>query len=68
MVYVHQGKYKEALSEFQKEADLSGNSAFATGYLGYGYAAAGRRSEAEKKIEELKTRSQKQYVPAYAVP
>ncbi len=66
-VYAHQHKYREALQEFEKAATFSGNSSYALGYLGYGYAVSGRRSDAEKKIEQLKRLSQQTYVPALSI-
>ena len=66
-LYAHQHRYREALEEFEKAAALSGNSGYATGYLGYGYAAAGRKRDAEKKIEELKKLSRQTYVPAFSI-
>jgi TolB-like protein/lipoprotein NlpI/predicted Ser/Thr protein kinase len=66
-VYAHQHKYREALEEFEKAAALSGNSGYATGYLGYGYAVAGRKLDAERKIEELNKLSRQTYVPALSI-
>src|ERR1700730_18976994 len=66
-VYAHQGKYDGAIAEFQKAVSLSEDSALATGYLGYGYAVAGRKSKAEEKIQELKELSRHRYVPALSI-
>jgi serine/threonine protein kinase/tetratricopeptide (TPR) repeat protein len=66
-VYAHQHKYREALEEFEKAAALSGNSGYATGYLAYGYAVAGRRWDAKKKLEQLQKLSRQTYVPAFSI-
>jgi tetratricopeptide (TPR) repeat protein len=67
VIYAHKGKYIEAIAEFQKAVSLSGASALATGYLGYGYAIGGKRNEAEGKIKELKELSKQRYVPAFSI-
>ena len=66
-VYLKQNKPREALQEFEKAVKFSGNSSYALGYLGYGYAAYGRRPNAERKIEYLKALSEHTYVPALSI-
>ena len=66
-MYLKQNKPREALQEFEKAVKFSGNSSYALGYLGYGYAAYGRRPNAERKIEYLKALSEHTYVPALSI-
>jgi tetratricopeptide (TPR) repeat protein len=66
-IYAHQGKHEQAIAEFEKAVTDSAGNAYAIGYLGYGYAVAGRRSEAEKKIAELRERSRHKFIPSFSV-
>jgi non-specific serine/threonine protein kinase len=50
------GQFDAALDELRKGADASGRMPLALLYLGTGYAAAGRRPEAEAVIAELERR------------
>jgi pentatricopeptide repeat protein len=59
------GLYREALPEFQKHLDLNG-STIPLAYLGYCYARLGEHSQALRILEEMKARSHKEFVPAYA--
>jgi tetratricopeptide (TPR) repeat protein len=52
--YERAGKYREAISLFQKARVLSGNSTFAVARLGHVYARAGQRKEALRLLAELK--------------
>jgi eukaryotic-like serine/threonine-protein kinase len=67
VVYAYQGKHNEAITEFQKAVTDSAGSAYSIGYLGYGYSVAGRRSEAEKKITELRGQSRHKFIPSLSV-
>jgi DNA-binding winged helix-turn-helix (wHTH) protein/TolB-like protein/Tfp pilus assembly protein PilF len=60
--YVHKKIYREAISEFQKARAVSGGSPDMMGLLGYAYAIAGKRSEAEKILKELDQLSRQRYV------
>jgi tetratricopeptide (TPR) repeat protein len=51
--YDLQGKYNDALAEFQKAASLSPRSSLVKSELGYAYAKAGKREEAQRVIEDL---------------
>jgi tetratricopeptide (TPR) repeat protein len=59
--------YEEAIAETQKASDLSGKSSWALASLGHIYAAAGRRSEAQKVLDELTQRAKQDYVPPYFI-
>ncbi len=62
--YLDIGKYPEAISEIQKAISLSGESAPLLAVLGRAYALAENRTQALKILDELRVRSQKEYVPA----
>jgi serine/threonine protein kinase/tetratricopeptide (TPR) repeat protein len=57
--YNLQGKYNEAIVEFQKALSLSPGSTLAKSDLGYAYAKAGRREDALRVLDDLQ-RSQGQ--------
>jgi eukaryotic-like serine/threonine-protein kinase len=51
--YNLQGKYNEAVPEFEKALSLSPESMLAKADLGYAYAKAGRREDALRLIDEM---------------
>jgi eukaryotic-like serine/threonine-protein kinase len=51
--YDLQGKYNEAVPEFQKALSLSPGSTLLKAELGYAYAKSGRREEALRALDEL---------------
>jgi Flp pilus assembly protein TadD len=57
--------FAEAIEEFQSAATLSGNHPFYLSGLGYGYAVAGRTSEAVKILNQLTQLSTRKYVSPY---
>ena len=66
-VYVQHRRHEEAIAEFQKVVTLSGRNPSLLGLLGYGYAVAGKRGEAQailKELEELQTR---QHVSSFEI-
>lgn len=64
-VYVQKRMFAEAIEEFQSAATLSGNHPFYLAWLGYGYAATGRTSEADKILGQLMQLSTRKYVSPY---
>jgi tetratricopeptide (TPR) repeat protein len=60
--YLHKGMYREAVAEMQKAIDLSGGSPVWVSRLGSVYAQAGRRDEAIKILNGLKSRSKREFV------
>lgn len=64
-VYLLDSKYDVGLAEMKKALDMSGNNPMILGGLGWGYAVAGRRAEAQKVLEELKKRSEGEYIRPY---
>ena len=62
--FVHKSMYTEAVVEFEKALVMSpGNTLLISG-LGYAYAVAGRRLEAQKVLDKLNELSKQKYVPA----
>ena len=61
-VYVKKGQYADAIAEYQKAIPLSGESPDEPAALGYALALSGRKREALKVLDELKSRSQLSYV------
>jgi TolB-like protein len=61
------GQLEKAIVEFKASADLSGRwPLFVAGY-GHACAAAGKRKEALKAVEELRDTSMRKYVSSFAV-
>jgi serine/threonine-protein kinase len=54
--YLKLGRNEEALTNFEKAAKLLGRASFSLYQLGYGYAAAGKRTEAYAVAMELEER------------
>jgi len=65
-VYVAQQKYEEAITEFKTGAAFSNNGGALAG-LAYGYAMAGRKDEAIRIVEELKTTDQGRRIVPYRI-
>lgn len=63
-IYVAQQKYDEAIAEFVKGVNLGNNGGALLG-LAYGYAMSGKKDEAIKIIDELKTTQKRGRVVPY---
>jgi serine/threonine-protein kinase len=61
------GQHDEALAEFQAAVDLSGRLPLSLAALGHGYAAAGRKTETHRVIDEIRDASKHKYQSSYAV-
>jgi tetratricopeptide (TPR) repeat protein len=62
-VYAQKKMYEEALAHAQKARELPGvGSAWLAGYI---YAVSGRRSAAQRVIDELKELSRQRYISPY---
>jgi DNA-binding winged helix-turn-helix (wHTH) protein/TolB-like protein/Tfp pilus assembly protein PilF len=61
LVYEQKGMYKEALSEFQKNVELSGNGNQGLTLLAHIYAVSGRKDEAKKLLAEISKRSKQDF-------
>jgi TolB-like protein/Flp pilus assembly protein TadD len=59
--YTQKGMYKEAVAELRKAISISSGPE-GLAMLGYTYARAGRRSEAEKILNRLKKMSDRRYI------
>ena len=62
VAYVKKSMYKEAMAEFEKGVSISPDDLEALTGLGYGYAATGKRAEAEKVISRLNQLSTREFV------
>lgn len=65
-VQIAAGDYGSAIATLEKAAEAGHRSSSTLGTLGQAYAAAGRRSDAEKILAELARRSRERYVPPHA--
>lgn len=62
---LHSGDLKSALAEIERARQLSGDTPDARADLAYAYARAGRASEAETILRQLKRTARRQYVDPY---
>jgi tetratricopeptide (TPR) repeat protein len=65
--YEGTGKHLEALSEYQKAAELSDGNLDAIAALAHAYAVGGRRAEAQKVLRDMLQKSETTYVSPYLV-
>lgn len=66
LAYIQQQKLAKGSAEFEIAVSLE-NEPFTLGYLGYGYAAAGRRAEALQILDVLLARARQTYVSPYTL-
>ena len=66
LIYAQTGHSPEAVAEAQKGAQLS-DSQLAQGFLGYTYAAAGKKSEARKIAADLQANMARRFVCPYEI-
>jgi serine/threonine protein kinase/Flp pilus assembly protein TadD len=64
--YTQQGLYPEAIIELKKAVALSEGSPMLIGHVGHAYGLAGMSADATRTLAELKTLSEREYVPASA--
>jgi tetratricopeptide (TPR) repeat protein len=64
--YVENRQFTEAISELQKAREIEDNH-FVLGSLGYAYARAGKRDEAQRVIATLTMWSQQRFVSPYSI-
>jgi len=62
--YYSKGMIKEAINELEKAVDLSSGNAFATAGLVCGYYFTNKKDKAGKLFDDLKKRSETEYIPA----
>ena len=61
------GRIPEAITAYEKAVELEKSNAENWSNLGYAYAVAGKRAEAERIIADLKTSSSRGYVAPYDI-
>jgi TolB-like protein/Tfp pilus assembly protein PilF len=66
-VLEHKGQIQEAVIEFETAVRLSGTDVRAVGELARAYFLVGRKAEAQQLWDQMKSLSQRQYVPAYSL-
>ena len=64
LAYLHKGMYEEAIAELRKE--VAGRSNPVSVHLGYAYAVAGKRDEAQEMLDKLNEQSKQRYVSAFS--
>jgi tetratricopeptide (TPR) repeat protein len=67
LAYLQKSMNKEAIAEFEKGLVISHGHVWALADLGYAYAVAGRRTEAEKLLDQVNHLSRQEFVPADAM-
>ena len=67
LAYERKRQFPEAIAEMEKAHSLDNNNAWITGYLGYVYAAAGKKAEAQKVLDELKELSKQRWVSPFNI-
>jgi eukaryotic-like serine/threonine-protein kinase len=67
LAYVQKSMYKEGIAEFEKMLVTSPGSPMALSGLGYVYAVAGNRAEAQNVLDQLNEISKQKYVSAKRV-
>jgi TolB-like protein/DNA-binding winged helix-turn-helix (wHTH) protein/Flp pilus assembly protein TadD len=65
--YLGLARKSEAISEFQKAVELSQADSDPVASLAFTYAVAGRRSDAQRILEDLKRQSKTSYVSPYMI-
>jgi tetratricopeptide (TPR) repeat protein len=63
MAYYANGDYEEAVKEHQKATEISGGAAWMAMNLELALSQMGKREEADRLFEELKVRSETEYLP-----
>lgn len=66
-VYIQQGCLEDAIEELQLTYTLDDEAYLAMGFMGYAYALAGQRAEAETMLNVLLEVSQRKYVSPYSM-
>ncbi|MGH9872470.1 MAG: tetratricopeptide repeat protein [Pyrinomonadaceae bacterium] len=65
LAYERKKQYSEAIAALEKALTLDNNTSI-LGYLGYVYAASGKKAEAQKVLVELQEISKQRYVSPYS--
>jgi tetratricopeptide (TPR) repeat protein len=62
--YIFNSMYKEGIAEFEKILAISPGNNVALSGLGYAYAVAGRKAEAQQVLHQMNELTKQKYVPA----
>jgi serine/threonine protein kinase/tetratricopeptide (TPR) repeat protein len=65
LAYLAKGAYPQAIAACRRAVEFSGNDPSRTVGLARAYALAGRTSEAQKILSDLRNSSQRSYIPPY---
>jgi DNA-binding SARP family transcriptional activator len=63
--YFLSGRQQDGLAELERAVSIASGGSLWLGQLGQAYALAGQTAKAHEILEELESRSEKDYVPAY---
>jgi DNA-binding winged helix-turn-helix (wHTH) protein/TolB-like protein/Flp pilus assembly protein TadD len=63
--YAAQGSHRLAIAELEKAQQLSGNNSSVVAELAWAYAAAGRKEDARRLLQELSQKAKTSYVSPY---
>ncbi len=66
LAYERKKQFPEAIAALEKARSLDSNPSV-SGYLGFVYAAAGKKAEAQRVLNELKALSKQRHVPPYSI-
>jgi serine/threonine-protein kinase len=67
LAYVQKGMLEEAINEFKTSIKILGRNPGVVAALGHTYGLLGRRSEAQKQLDDLSERSMRKYVAPYLI-
>jgi TolB-like protein/DNA-binding winged helix-turn-helix (wHTH) protein/Flp pilus assembly protein TadD len=67
LAYLQKSVNEEAIAEFEKQVVTSHGHVWALADLGYAYGVAGRRTEAQKLLDQVNQLSTQEFVPADAM-
>jgi serine/threonine-protein kinase len=63
--YLQKSMYAPAIAQWERSTSLAGRTTSVVAQLGYTYAVAGRKADAQHILAELTDRSKREYVAAY---
>ena len=66
LAYERKKQFPEAIAALEKARSLDNNPSV-LGYLGFVYAAAGKKAEAQRVLDQLKGLSKQRHVPPYSI-
>ena len=67
LVYEQKKAFDDAIREFENGVRITGGRPVMIALLGHAYAAADRRSDARRVLQQLSTLAKEKYVPSYPV-